>query len=348
MKILFDHQIFSSQRFGGISRYHVQLIKYLDAEWLLPLFCSNNFYIKELKDVPPFLPKWNFKGKNRILERLNRLKTVSAIKKGDFDIFHPTFYASYALAYLKKKPMVLTLHDMTHDRFPELPAARWEKKEKYTMAHVAEAIIVPSQFTADELMELYHIPAGKIHVVCHGGPEWTLAPADVEENRFLFVGGRTYYKNFPVVLEALKMVPESTLLIAGKALEENEKQLISHYGLQERISVADASDEELKKLYASSSALIFPSLMEGFGLPILEAFAANCPVICSDIPVFHEVGGDAALYFPPDSPAALADAMRQNMKRRFTENIVKQRSRFSWKRCAEETSDVYRQLLQTK
>lgn len=345
MKILFDHQIFSSQVFGGISRYHIQLLKYLGTEWELPLFCSNNFYLKELITIPGFFPSANFRGKNRILERLNRTRSVSAIKKGKFDIFHPTFYGSYALPYLKNKPLVLTLHDMTHDRFPELPAAKWEKKEKYAMAQRADAVIVPSQFTADELMELYNIPSGKIYVVYHGGPEWEMPPMPVEETRFLFVGTRVGYKNFTVVLEALKMVPESTLLIAGKPLNNAEKTVVNDLGIQKQIKVVNASDEELKKLYASSSALIFPSRMEGFGLPVLEAFAANCPVICSDIPVFHEVGGEAALYFQPDSPADLARAMRENMKHRFTENIANQRAKFSWQKCAAETRNVYENVL---
>lgn len=347
MKILFDHQIFSSQTFGGISRYHIQLIKHLGIEWELPLFCSNNFYLKEVMTVPGFFRHSDFRGKNRILERLNRIKAVSAIRKGDFDIFHPTFYESYSLVHLKNRPMVLTLHDMTHDRFSELPAAQWEKKEKYIMAHRANAIIVPSQFTADELMELYHIPANKIQVVWHGGPEWEVTAVPQTENRFLFVGTRAYYKNFAVVLEALKMVPDATLLIAGSPLTRTESMLIESLGIRERVKTVNPSDDELKKIYASSAALIFPSLMEGFGLPVLEAFAANCPVICSDIPVFREVGGEAALYFPPDSPAALADAMKANMAHRFTENIARQREKFSWKKCAAETLCVYENVLQS-
>ena len=213
------------------------------------------------------------------------------------------------------------------------------------MAHRADAIIVPSQFTADELMDLYNIPAQKIHVVHHGGPGWQISPEPLVENRFLFVGNRTYYKNFTVVLEALKMVPEVTLLIAGPPLNDMEIKLIDDLGICGQIKVVNASDEELKKLYASSSALIFPSLMEGFGLPALEAFAADCPVICSDIPVFHEVCGDAALYFKPDSPAMLADAMKENIKHRFTENIAAQLVKFSWKKCAAETLSVYEKFL---
>ena len=345
MKILFDHQIFSSQKVGGISRYHVELIKHLSAEWEIPLFFSNNLYIRELMSVPSFFPEFQFRGKNRLLERINRIKTVSALKKGEFDIFHPTFYESFALEYLKDKPLVLTLHDMTHDRCPELPAAKWEKREKYAMACAADAVIVPSQFTADELMACYHICANKIHVVHHGAPEWHFKERTVVENRFLFVGGRTFYKNFPMVLKALKMVPESTLTVVGPPFNDEEKKIIQSLEVEKQITQIRASDEELTELYASSSALIFSSKMEGFGLPVLEAFAAGCPVICSDIPVFREVGGDTALYFDPDSPASLAEVMRQNMKARCTENLAAQLAKFSWKKCADETYQVYESIL---
>ena len=344
MKILYDHQIFSSQKFGGISRYHIQLIKNLKTEWEIPLFFSNNFYLKELITAPEFFNKTNFRGKNRILERLNRIKTISTIKKRCFDVFHPTFYDSYAIEYIKDKPMVLTVHDMIHDRFPELPAAKWEMREKYIMAHRANAIIVPSQFTADELMALYNVPASKIHVVYHGSPEWEIPSVPIEENRFLFVGGRTYYKNFPVVLKALKLVPDSKLVVAGPPLNDLEKELINTLGINEQIKVVNPNDEELKRLYASSSALIFPSKMEGFGLPILEAFAANCPVICSDIPVFKEICGDAALFFNPDSPQTLAYMMQKNIEERFTENIIKRFKDFSWTKCGTATKNIYEEI----
>ena len=148
-----------------------------------------------------------------------------------------------------------------------------------------------------------------------------------------------------MVLEALKMVPESTLTVVGPPFNDEEKKIIQSLEVEKQITQIKASDEELTELYASSSALIFSSKMEGFGLPVLEAFAAGCPVICSDIPVFREVGGDTALYFDPEAPASLAEVMRQNMKARCTENLAAQLAKFSWKKCADETYQVYESIL---
>ena len=345
MKILFDHQIFSSQRFGGISRYHVELIKHLDIQWDIPVFFSNNMYLKELKKVPEFFPKKQFRGKNRILELINRSCVLSSFRKGDFDIFHPTFYGSYCLKYAQKRQMVLTVHDMIHDRFSQLPAAEWEKKEKYLMSHAAAAVIVPSRFTADELMSLYGIPSGKIHVVHHGAPHWRQNREKVKENCFLFVGGRGYYKNFSLVLNAMIKVPESTLLAVGPSFSKEEKALIANAGLTERITHISACEEELPSLYASSAAFIFSSKMEGFGLPVLESFASGCPVLLSDIPVFHEVAASAALYFDPDSPDSLADAMKQIMNKEVSFDLSGRLAEFSWQKCASETRAVYDHVI---
>lgn len=348
MKILFDHQIFSSLRVGGISRYHVELVKHFDndVQWKIPLFFSNNLHLAEIMDVPGFFPKTKFRGRDRILEYINRQRTAWTLMRGDFDVFHPTFYDSSLLGRLRGRPMVLTVHDMIHDRFPRLPAAGWETREKRLMAERASQIIVPSKFTADELVKLYGIPAKKIHVVHHGAPSWRISAENPAADCFLFVGGRNYYKNFGRLLKAMRLVPESRLRVVGAPFSREERTLISRLELDSRIEFAAArNDEELAGLYASSAAFVFPSKMEGFGLPVLEAFAAGCPALLADIPVFREIGGDAALYFDPDSEHALADCMRQILRRRMTGGIAGQLRRFSWRKCARETCVVYRLAL---
>ena len=345
MKILFDHQIFSSQSFGGISRYHIELAKHLESSWEIPVFFSNNIYWQELRKTQSFLPSCSFRGKARILERLNRFHTIAAVKQGAFDVFHPTFYATHALKYLKNKPLVFTVHDMIHDRFSGLPAAPWERREKFRMAQRATQIIVPSNFSADELMQLYHIPSSKIHVVHHGAPAWRLKRERVIRNQFLFVGGRKYYKNFPVVLQAMSLVPESTLLVVGAPFSSGEQALIRHWDLSDRVRTVCAAEEELPALYASSAAFIFSSRMEGFGLPVLEAFAAGCPTILSDIPVFREIAADTALYFDPDSADALAEAMKRILKENILFDFQKRLADFSWQKCADGTLAVYEAAL---
>lgn len=346
MKILFDHQIFSSQRFGGVSRYHVELIKNLKEKWQIPLLFSNNAYLKEILPTPGFFPCWNFRGKDRLLERLNRFRAISALRTGAFDVFHPTFYHSYCLKYLKSHPMVLTVHDMIHDVYRDLPSSAWEIQEKRRMCAAAKMIITPSEFTANELMRLYGIPTERIRVVPHGAPPKTAWSTPNHPEQFLFVGNRKFYKNFEIVLQAMRQVPDAYLLCVGAPFSISEKEIIAGLGLKERVRSQRADDDAaLIRSYADSAALIFPSECEGFGLPVLEAFAAGCPAILSDIPVFREVGGDAAVYFNPNSAAELADRIRQLMATRETSGIERQLSKFNWARCAEETAAVYGDAL---
>ena len=110
-----------------------------------------------------------------------------------------------------------------------------------------------------------------------------------------------------------------------------------------------ATKEELTDLYKNALALIFPSLMEGFGLPGIEAMANGCPVICSDIPVFHEIYGEAAIYFNPNEGADISEKLQmvienpqefQSLKLKG----LKQAKKYSWQKLARQTLDVYKSI----
>lgn len=99
----------------------------------------------------------------------------------------------------------------------------------------------------------------------------------------------------------------------------------------------EANDRELINLYTNAKALVFPSLMEGFGLPAIEALSLGCPVICSDIPIFHEILGSHALYFNPNDPKDLADKLYNDIRR----NGIEVDARFDWKMMAQQTLQCY-------
>jgi hypothetical protein len=126
MKVLFDHQCFTNQDYGGISRYFVSIMnefeKMDDISYNLSLKYSNNFYIRDKKNfkIKSYLPNLNFRGKKFSSHLINLPNSQTQIKKGDFDIFHPTYYNPYFLKTLDKKPFVLTVHDMTHELFPHI------------------------------------------------------------------------------------------------------------------------------------------------------------------------------------------------------------------------------------
>ena len=126
MKVLFDHQIFQAQVYGGISRYFCELMKRFESdneiEYDLSLRYSNNHYLKQLDDFlcRPFFENSTFRGKHRLLNLLNERISKRIISKGDYDVFHPTYCDPYFLNFLNNKPFVLTVPDMIQETYPEM------------------------------------------------------------------------------------------------------------------------------------------------------------------------------------------------------------------------------------
>jgi glycosyltransferase involved in cell wall biosynthesis len=140
------------------------------------------------------------------------------------------------------------------------------------------------------------------------------------------------------------------LVCTGKPFDNAEMQFLKSLGILDRTSCLFASEAELKNLYATALLFVYPSLYEGFGIPILEAFAMNCPMAISNTSCFPEVAGDAALYFDPQS----IDEMRSVMENAIlspslrNELVLKGQERlklYSWRKCAEETAKVYQKVL---
>jgi glycosyltransferase involved in cell wall biosynthesis len=168
----------------------------------------------------------------------------------------------------------------------------------------------------------------------------------------LFVGDRSGYKNFRLPLEAMtrRDFPRGMrLAVVGNPFSLPEELLVARLGLQSAVlHHGRVDDTRLRQLYGGAAALVSPSLCEGFGFPLLEAQSLRAPVLCSDIPVYHETGGDSVLYFDPVSPAALAaaaqrvldPALADDLQQRGTANLA----RFTWARCAQLTLDAYRDL----
>ena len=208
MEVLYDHQCFSMQEYGGISRYFYHLIKEFlkDDEMIvdLSLKYSNNHYINsdESTRVKNFLGLKNFKGKKILLEHVNRHESIKTIKRNAFDIFHPTYYNSYFLEHLGNKPFILTVFDLTHEIFPHI-AHRMDKtiKFKKLLTKDAKKIIAISRNTKDDLINLLKVDPKKIeviHLAASINGEMALKPDDLKlpERYILYIGSRNYYKNF--------------------------------------------------------------------------------------------------------------------------------------------------------
>lgn len=367
MKVLYDHQCFVQQQFGGVSRYHYQLIKELnklqDVEAKLLLKYSNNFYVNgdtSLR-VKKFFPNKNFYFKRTILDYINRLSTIPSLKKSDYDIFHPTYFNPYFLNHLNNKPFILTVYDSIHEKYPEIINSIDKTLEnKKLLLSKAGLILAISNSTKNDLISLYNIPEEKIQVVylaasINKSPASSNLKIDLPEKYILFVGNRDFYKNFNNFILAveplLKEHKDLILICAGGGIFTNEeKKLFQSKQLENKIMHKVADDVMLATLYSNALAFIFPTLYEGFGIPALEAMNCDCPVIMSNTSSLPEVGCEAAIYFDPNNTDDMREKIESVIINKDLRNDlilkgINQRQKFSFEKTAKQTLEVYKQFL---
>lgn len=366
MKILYDHQIFTSQKYGGISRYFYELIHYFnkktDNEVSTSVLFSNNYYISDNKDVKHmnFLPHYEFKGKHRLMAPFNKMKSILKIKKQNFDVFHPTNYNPYFLDYIGSKPFVLTVYDMIHEKFTKIvPVHDRTSERKRILADKASKIIAISESTKNDLIEIFNIDPLKIEVI-HLATEMRVNNKHTYDNSLpkeyiLFVGTRHSYKNFNKFITTIeKLLHEnkdlSVVCIGGGKFGSHEVSLFNKLDIRDKVFQYTANDEMLAYYYNHAIMFVFPSLYEGFGIPILEAFACECPLVCSDTSSLPEIAGDAAEYFDPSSEDSIRNAVTKvltNQARRdeLREKGTQRLQCFSWEKTAKETQKVYESVI---
>jgi glycosyltransferase involved in cell wall biosynthesis len=369
MKITFDHQIFSMQNYGGISRYFFELIRALnmlqDVETSLTVTYSNNQYLTSARHHPyrHFFKRKAFRYRENLIYLLNLPKSISALKSGELGIFHPTYYNPYFLRHLNKKPYVLTVYDMIHNLFPgEFTGKGNMSERKKILIENATRIIAISENTKKDILKFHSVDADKIHVIHLGDSlsNHAIQPvrhAGLPDKYILFVGLRSGYKNFAFFLESIAelFLQESDLhliCIGGGAFTQAESALFDRLGISKRVRQRSASDETLAGYYLQAAMFVFPSLYEGFGIPVLEAFGTGCPIAISSSSSFPEVAGDAAVYFDPlDSQSILTavksllndGALRSRLKRDGFERI----KLFHWESTARKTRDVYKCIAES-
>ena len=365
MKILFDHQAFTFQKFGGISRYFYEMIvlfnKRNDISVSTPSFLSSNHYISDKKNINHirFLPDNEFRGKVRILFFLNEFISTKKLKKQNFDIFHPTYYDTYFLDHLKNKPFVVTVYDMVHEKFPDMLPPDSVTQNKRCLCEKASKIIAISESTKKDLIELFNIEESKIEViylsnsiVVDGNIE---LDTKVPKNYILFVGSRGGYKNFNRFISAvsLLMIEHSDLSIVcvgGGDFNNQELSLFNELGIRHSIFQFNINDRMLAQIYSNALMFVFPSLYEGFGIPVLESFACNCPLVCSDTSSLPEIAGAGAEYFDPYDEESIYMAVKKvfnsdEEKYRLVKNGKERLKDFSWEKTAEQTYEIYESIM---
>lgn len=378
MKILYDDQIFQMQRYGGISRYFSELMyAYSHTEGscydLTVRFTQNSYASKY--DLPN--NKLSYKIVSELLSTLGKVNKyssrISVIKQNlndahkaklfnnsKYDVFHPTYYDPYFLKLIGRKPFVLTVYDMIHEIFPEMyasddPTSQWKKE----LVEKAAKVIAISESTKRDLVRILGTPEDKISVVhlansltsnVEGG--CTIA---LPEKFILFVGERIRYKNFDrfifSIAKLLKKEPELYVICAGGGgITEEESARFRELEIADRVLQYSVDDGLLRHLYSTAVMFVFPSLYEGFGMPVLEAFSCGCPVVLSNTSSFPEVAGEAAYYVDPLDGPAIGNAVARllpnsELRARLIKAGLERVKQFSWEKTANSTMKIYETLV---
>ena len=358
MKILFDHQIFLAQKYGGISRYFVELVKKYDSlnqKYSLPIHYSNNVYLEDIKKIKVFQEN---KFSNKLFYYINRLIMNKYIKKDNFDIFHPTYYDPYFLKNLKK-PYVLTIYDFMHEKFKDMFSPKdmnitWKKE----CAMKADRIIAISENTKQDIIHYYGISADKIDVVYLSSSLKRINEdfrLSLPKKYILFVGNRSRYKNFNTFIRAVAPLLDqenelNVICAGGGAFSQDEQMSFKEIGITEKVKYFNIDDKILACLYQKAICFVFPSLYEGFGIPVLEAFHCSCPVALSNQGSLPEVGGKAVEYFDPNSLESILKAIKSlyydsSRREELKQLGAIQAKKFSWEKTAEQTIAVYNKVI---
>jgi len=367
MTILFDHQIFSTQIYGGVSRYFSELMKNFkndnEIEYELSLRYSNNHYLKQFDNLPckPFFENSTFRGKHRLLDFLNERISKKIISKGDYDVFHPTYYDPYFLNFLNNKPFVLTVYDMIHEIYPEMFLSKDKITErKKLLAQKATKIIAISKSTKRDIIRFFGIDENKIEVI-YLGNSLNISKSDdalnieLPEKHILFVGNRGGYKNFDLFIKAitpllLEDAELSVVCVGDGKFDDIEIEKFKSLNIKDKVFQYSVSDNILAYLYQRAIVFVFPSLYEGFGIPILESFVCGCPVLVGEVSSLPEIAGDAGVYFDPTNIVSIYDTVKRIIYDKELRKSLKLKGfqrvkNFSWEKTAEKTKSLYESII---
>ena len=342
--ILYDGIVFGLQPHGGISVYFGELLKRataLEAELQLLIYQDNAVSAEMV------FPGKLIKGSSRIGERYRDILVSDYVT-----LAHSSYYR---IARGSQVLNVVTVHDFTYERFRSGAALLLHSWQKNHAIRRADAVICISRNTREDLLEFVpDVDSGKIHVVPQAASDIFQpiigGPANITLPFVLFIGDRRAYKNFLPAVRAVQRVPGLCLwIVGGGALQTEEKKTLDRFLPGRYEHKGFVSEQQLNTFYNQAHALLYPSSYEGFGIPVLEAMRAGCPVVALNASSIPEVAGNAAYLVETPDPELFAIALRSlfepTNRLSLRDRGIAQAELFSWEQTFRQTVSVYEKLL---
>lgn len=343
MNIVYDDIIYSLQKSGGGSVYWTENVKRIkeNVEHYAYDSATENFFYNE--DNLPNLHKWS--SKFLIFKRYFNLRFKD--KKEPF-IFHSSLYR---LCKNKNALNITTVHDFTYEYYRKDLKSNLHKWQKKNVVMHSDGVICISKNTKQDLLKFYPKFKGRIKVIYNGysTDKYFFKPEIAKTKNVLFVGARTDYKRFDLTIDIVKELNDCKLIIVGGGNLTLAEQNILESKLSGRYEKKGyVSDEDLCDLYNSAFFLCYPSEYEGFGIPVIEAQACGCPVVCQNKSSIPEVVQDSAIYINSGEFKSALEEIKKLYTAEFYKEIqnkgLENVKRFSWDNCAQQLKDFYSEV----
>ena len=371
MNVIFDGIIYQLQSQGGIIRIYSEILPRmcdLDDSVHITLLTEGESRqaLPEHKHIihrsfPP-IKRYLRPGRlwKPVITRARQLMIRLSVGRGRGQIWHSTYYT-------QPGPwdglQILTVADMIYERFPDLfsgPGSEQFREQKRRCVQKADAVICISETTRQDVLRFYEIDSDSTYVVPLACSDLFRqleqrgdSPETLTKQPFLlYVGSRAHYKNVDRLIQAYSQWTyrkEVTLVVVGSSWSADEELRLAELGIQDCVHLlTDVDDEKLRQLYNRAAAFVYPSLYEGFGIPLLEAMACGCPVIASHVPSTTEVAGECPIYFEPtevdDLVNAFDVALSEGRVSERTNAGLERVKQYSWAKTAAQTLEVYRAM----
>lgn len=363
MKLIFDHQAFTLQKYGGISTLYIELFKELDklqtVHYSFPILYSDNDNLLQFKKpflnkYFPFLNKIQFKQKIHLINVLNNIYSIVYLLLR-FDNYHyiPTYYGTFLLPFIRKNKIILIIHDLIHEIYQIQDSLVLDGKK--LLAEKSHIVIAVSQNTKNDIINYLKIPSNKIFVMylATNIDKYISKSITTSTPYVLFVGNRSSYKNFVSFLTSYCEVAINHKIfiacIGGGNFNQDERILINSLGLDSHIRYYDYDNSILKYLYTNALFFCFPSKYEGFGIPLLEAMTCGCPIVTSNISSLPEVAGNAAIFFDPEDihdmkEKLLVMTINPTLYEKYKHLSQLRSSQFSWQLTAQKFINIINEV----